>query len=100
MRAMRPTGGFGELGIPPLSRHPLEGNLIPGLAAAVARALINLPTPSPRRFPSGLLLPLQRHPIIPERKPNLLDLYLQRQKAYTRPDAEEEMRFEQFIAGR
>jgi len=100
MRAMRPTGGFGELGVTPPWRHPLEGNLIPGLAAAVARALINLLPPSPRRFPSGLLLPLQRHLVIPQRQPNLLDLYLQRRKAYTRPDAEEDLRHEEFVAGR
>ena len=37
---------------------------------------------------------------LPRRQPNLLDLYLERIQPRTKADAQEEMRFEQFVAGR
>src|SRR4051794_18199685 len=100
MTAVRPTGGLGELGISPPPPRPSEGSLMPGLSAAVARALISYRPPRPRRLAPLLVIPLPRQGITPHRTPDLLDLYLERRKAYTRPEVKEDLRFEQFAAPR
>ncbi len=47
------------------------------------------------------LLPVLPGPAaLPHRTPDLLDLYLQRRKAWTRPEVKEDLRFEQFAAPR